>query len=783
MADTDVFGEVRDNAGPSGGGAKADAVKADTAKADTAKGGGAKGGGAKDGGEKDGRTKDDGAKDEGGHSDPMTPDYLVPRMRQYQVGETVQYQTAHLVGHFPDVKTNDIEEALDPFLEKAVIHAGGKPLEGVLLTHRQAWQQHGLAMGELLHSICLAPGEATRIAVVDWRRQARSIGSEDIEESDLLAREDEQNRSVSEIQQAVARETQTGQTRTRIKSASKQSGGSSSFFGLSGSSSSRSSMTADVSSVSFSAGQRDLSSEASQKVHQRTRELAEAARSRRATAVREIDEREGETASTRVVANYNHMHAMTVMYFEVLQVFEIETKVSQAERILFLPMKMIEFTPTEIGKHREALVDIAVDFGFDDLRVALLCVNWGTDSIGKDASEIGELEEKEVLEQIKEIQNKLNHLSDELKSINEDLKNKEKEKEEISDNINIVGSKIAEAKKKGNLGNFGELLKEFERLKYDNKNVEKAEKNLSAEKLNKRRSVVDLTQKIENLQNALSALRQNRLTKGLSLKRQFFSQQLWLRMGAHQVQGLIQDRTYDGRSLFGWMDPEPVAVFGNYVGFRLPFTDAESEGEGKSAKELFRKDFLAADDSKIRTKVALPSGGVFAEAVLGEANSAEEIDLGRFWNWSESPIPISPPGISDVSTGSRAAMGEAQPGQLSDPAVQLQGRAAMPDPTSGLIQALAAGQLFRDMSGLAGGQQAAGDAGRETGRGASDAAGRANEASANFLNYMKTIVESGTKLLSTSNTTVLGGLIKSLGVGTLGSGEKDKRPDTGAGDA
>src|SRR3546814_6162797 len=74
------------------------------------------------------------------------------------------------------------------------------------------------------------------------------------------------------------------------------------------------------------------------------------------------------------------------------------------------------------------------------------------------------------------------------------------------------------------------------------------------------------------------------------------------------------------------MDPHPVGVFGNYVAFRWPTDDPK-----------FRSTFVKNGRAGAPiSKVALPSGGLFAEAVLGQANAAEKIDLTRFWNWKDS---------------------------------------------------------------------------------------------------------------------------------------------------
>ena len=101
--------------------------------------------------------------------------------------------------------------------------------------------------------------------------------------------------------------------------------------------------------------------------------------------------------------------------------------------------------------------------------------------------------------------------------------------------------------------------------------------------------------------------------------------------------------------------------------------------------------------------IPLPSGGVFAEAVLGRFNAAEKLDLTRFWNWQDSPIPITAPEIAPVQAGSRAQSDDIRPGQLSAPVVTIQNPTSLPDATGvgAILTALQQGNMFRDMSGLA----------------------------------------------------------------------------------
>ena len=46
------------------------------------------------------------------------------------------------------------------------------------------------------------------------------------------------------------------------------------------------------------------------------------------------------------------------------------------------------------------------------------------------------------------------------------------------------------------------------------------------------------------------------------------------------------------------------------------------------------------------SKVFLPTSGVFGEAILGISNASEYLNIRRFYNWIDSPIPNAAPGIT-----------------------------------------------------------------------------------------------------------------------------------------
>jgi hypothetical protein len=159
-----------------------------------------------------------------------------------------------------------------------------------------------------------------------------------------------------------------------------------------------------------------------------------------------------------------------------------------------------------------------------------------------------------------------------------------------------------------------------------------------------------------------------------------------------------------------FIEPEPLAITGNTLVFRMKkVTDAEvlkntlATGQLKPLVDQpsLIQDFVSAIRGQFTSHdVHLPTTGVFAEAILGRANASEKIDLTRFFNWQDSPIPNLAPRIADLQAGGRAG-----PPLETDPTVpagvvNIVNPPAFPDPT-GLAASLAAvqnGNLFRDMS-------------------------------------------------------------------------------------
>lgn len=291
--------------------------------------------------------------------DGPTPKDLLPTTGNYPV-EIVRYRSVVLTdipGAKPARKLTgaiDLGEENLPFYDR--------PAEGMIVTTEQSWSAQGVTLGRLLHSLALAPGESTRVAVVDWQRSTKVTGTETASENEALAGTTDQNRSISEVANAIAREEQYGTSQASQASKSSSSGGSIgvALFGMgAGGNWGESSNTGFTTAVSRSTGVKSVAEEAAQRISARTQQLATAARSRNMTVVRETTQSEKDQVVTRVVTNYNHMHAMSVQYYEVVQVYNVTTKPTKLERCLFIPLQELTFNYTSLQRYKEALASVA----------------------------------------------------------------------------------------------------------------------------------------------------------------------------------------------------------------------------------------------------------------------------------------------------------------------------------------------------------------------------------------------------------------------------------------
>ena len=740
---------------------------------------------------------------------------LVPRLGEFPT-ERRFYQSV-IIDHVAAGKTTDLAAA-GPIDIAPTIGAGfgfAAPAVGARLTFAQSWFAHGVTLGNLLHSLALAAGESTRIALYDWSRQTSASATEDITQAEQLTAATSHNRAVSEVQDAVAKEAQSGFSSTHAESSTSSGGGG---FGLSlgpltlGGTGSGSDTTSDAQSFSASTGSRSLAASMNQNVMDSTQQAASSVRNRRASIVKEVSEAEHEAASTRIVANYNHMHALTVQYFEVLELYRVGSHLHQVERCLFVPMKLVDFTDALVAHYRGVLADAALDqraremltteYGVVRVHPVLpmrlpidvfghlvalqktavsstvvpslassapaavssaagspgattVAADGGASAISARASwsdeEMARAARIIAVGPARPGTSDL-FLPDDAELAGVSFSGAAPDGSAVPISAVQVRLRTGEAR---DLVAAGQIdwslatpvpLQDLVDVRVSSSADSRFEGQLTLQ-LSYRGARFPLTAPLavagqavltevltigapESGAELLDHLQQNQL---------HYSQAIWRAQSASNNALLLSPYSFESLPVADLIDPNPIMIAGNYLVFRMPgFTRTAglaepADGANTPAAEaairksweawLTARGLVLGAEAAAEELVSVPTGGVFAEAVLGRSNSAELLDATRFWNWQDSPIPLQPPEIAAIQMESRAQPTDVTPGQLGAPVLNIMNPTTLPDP-AGLAPMLAAlqnGSMFRDMSGLAATVGLAQALGQDTSTAATDA--------------------------------------------------------------
>ncbi len=233
-----------------------------------------------------------------------------------------------------------------------------------MLHFKSEWIADGYSLGDLLYSLPLAPGQKKQIVVFDWERRESAANTQSVEVEESLSSSLTRDRDILEIARGTTSENLRGSSRASTGGVSGSVGGviGGVLFGVSGGYSTSSSR---ASQDSF----RQVSASDQQRLSDRLVQSANAVRSMRSTVIQTVAQGERFEVSAESVANYNHCHALTIQYYEVLRHFKIRQRFAEARECLFVPLLMSTFDLKKLLRWREPLAaglfDRRLRTGFD----------------------------------------------------------------------------------------------------------------------------------------------------------------------------------------------------------------------------------------------------------------------------------------------------------------------------------------------------------------------------------------------------------------------------------
>jgi hypothetical protein len=225
---------------------------------------------------------------------------------------------------------------------------------GHVLHYKSEFRADGYSMGDLLYSLPLAPGQKKQIVVFDASHTLRGAESQNITQGERLSAAITDEREIADQLGGGINEALSGSSNATTSGVSAGLGaaGSAGFFGAS---LGVAGGYANANSQASQNSARNVSQYFGEKLRQSIMQNANSYRQLNASVVTTVAEGQHYAAETEVVANHNHCHALTMMYFEVLRHFAIYQELVAVEECIFVPLLMTNFTPHNISKWRDVL--------------------------------------------------------------------------------------------------------------------------------------------------------------------------------------------------------------------------------------------------------------------------------------------------------------------------------------------------------------------------------------------------------------------------------------------
>jgi hypothetical protein len=238
--------------------------------------------------------------------------------------------------------------------DKLSIYQAVSVATGHLLHYKTVLKADGYSLGDLLYSLPLAPGQKKQIVVYDWKRSLQASESQQLVQREGLTASVVNDRSIIDSLTGNINEAIRGQS-------SASTGGVSAGLGVGA-------IIGPVGAVlGVSGGYSTSSSNASQNSSRTTSQAfgetlrnsimqsANAYRELNATLIDTVTEGQQFSTTTEVVANHNHCHSLTILYFEVLRHYAVYQELAAVEECIFVPLIMTEFTQENIRRYRDVL--------------------------------------------------------------------------------------------------------------------------------------------------------------------------------------------------------------------------------------------------------------------------------------------------------------------------------------------------------------------------------------------------------------------------------------------
>jgi hypothetical protein len=221
---------------------------------------------------------------------------------------------------------------------------------GHILEFRVRWRSNGYSLGNIAHSLTLAPRQTRKIVTIQSKILDQARRRELIQSSDTVAQETSRNYSYVDAVESGLTEWSKGGSKSSTTGAAGGFGFASIGFVIGGGASHGSSQ-----SSSWANGGRNVSATEEQSLRDAIRQYGESLRKLESMVVIEQSQEEFTQAVSEIVRNPNYCHSLTIVYHEILRHLRIDTEVVGARECVFVPFPILPFTVERALRWRDIL--------------------------------------------------------------------------------------------------------------------------------------------------------------------------------------------------------------------------------------------------------------------------------------------------------------------------------------------------------------------------------------------------------------------------------------------
>lgn len=233
---------------------------------------------------------------------------------------------------------------------------------GHILTYKAVFKADGYSLGDLVHSLPLAPGQKKEIVVFDASQSLVGAETQQVSQNERLAMGLVNERDITSSLAGSLTESLSGSSAARTSgvsagfgTAAQASGSMGMFSGSGGAVLGVSGGSSKSSSSAEQDGSRGVAQFFGERLRQSILQNAEGYRQLNATVVSTVTQGQRYGVTSEVIANHNHCHSLTMMYFEVLRHYAIFQELSSVEECVFVPFLMARFSTENVAAWRDVL--------------------------------------------------------------------------------------------------------------------------------------------------------------------------------------------------------------------------------------------------------------------------------------------------------------------------------------------------------------------------------------------------------------------------------------------